>query len=212
MTFPVFAIHDTLLSTTKLINGLITFLNCASKNRRSYISTSPVHTGFALANALASASPNLGGESTEMGPLPALLFNTCMIAERTTLWPHPFPDLNLGEYAIVIIHEHDPFTPTADHPNKVPGDRFRMAVVSPKSENKHDGFEVQSMETYIAGVGRTSYMGGDEDLGGLIQHWKANMMFVEQCDSEEKNELLSTAREKMKEMRRGHVWRCHVGT
>ncbi|KAL8880678.1 MAG: hypothetical protein Q9192_007967 [Flavoplaca navasiana] len=200
-TFPVFPIHDTLLSTTKLINGLITFLNCAFKNRRSYISTSPVHTGFALANAFASASPNLGGESTEMGPLPALLFNTCIIAESTTLWPPPFPDLNIGEYAIVIINEHDSFTPTPDHSNEVPGDKFRLAVMSPRSKNKQDGFDMQNMETYIAGAGRTSYMGEDEDLGGLIQHWKENIMFVKQCDSEEMNELLSTSREKMGEMR-----------
>ncbi|KAL9037094.1 MAG: hypothetical protein Q9180_003920 [Flavoplaca navasiana] len=175
MTFPVFPIHDTLLSTTKLINGLIAFLNCAFRNRRSYISTSPVHTGFALANTFASASPNIGGESTEMEPLPAFLFNTCIIAERTTLWPIPFPDLKMGDYAIFIIHEHDPFTPKPNHSEEALEDTFRMAVVGPKSENKQDGFDVQSMETYIAGARRTSYEGENEDIGGLIQHWKEQM-------------------------------------
>lgn len=31
-------------------------------------------------------------------------------------------------------------------------------------------------------------------------------MFVKQCESEEMNELLLPAREKVEEMRRGHVW------
>lgn len=48
---------------------------------------------------------------------------------------------------------------------------------------------------------------GNDDVAELVHYWKEQMTFVERCESEELDELLSAAEEEMEEIRQTITWR-----
>ncbi|KAL8791509.1 MAG: hypothetical protein Q9213_000126 [Squamulea squamosa] len=203
MFFSVFPINDTLLTPTKLINGLANFLHCASTDRTScsYHDASP--SGFTMAKSFASASSCIGDSSTTIGPLPGLLFRAASTAARvsTPLWPVPFPELKVGEFSIVIVNEHNPYSV-----DESPPDIFRIAVVSPKSAHRGEGYHVQSMETYLENLTNHSPGMKSQDVVDLLRYWKEQMGFVGSCRKEEIDELLLAAEKNLERARRDLDW------
>ena len=212
MFFSVYPITDLLLPPTKLVNGLANFLHCASLDETLSHIGDAYQIGSTMTKSLASASPYRIDDATTSMPLPDLLFKACDMASRvvSALWPVPFRALHPGELSIVIINEYTPSlltkanlcseTQSCDYSN--PG-KFRLAVVSPKTADKRDGYHVQSFESYLKVSTSTQ---SEKEIATLVQFWKQRMSFVGSCEAAEIDELLPTAAKQMEEMRRSPEW------
>ncbi|CAO1602475.1 hypothetical protein XANCAGTX0491_006085 [Xanthoria calcicola] len=159
-----------------------------------------------MAKSFASASPYRTDDATTIiMPLPDVTYKACDMSSRvvSALWPVPFPDLHPGELSIVIINEYTPSMRTeVAYPNK-----FRLAVVSPKTADESDGYHVQSFESYLEGLPPcSSGTHSEEEIATLGQYWNQRMGFVGSCEAAEIDELLPTAAKHMEEMRKSRVW------
>lgn len=204
MFFSVFPISDMLLTPNKIINGLVNFLRCAFTNSDSCALSESYLAGYTMAKSFASASPYKTDDSTTIGPFPNVLYKACSTAARTisTLWPVPFPHLCLGELSIVIINEKSPST----RMEKSSPSKFRLAVVSPKTADKSEGYRVQSLEAYLEGLLEHSSGIQREKIATLLQYWKQRMSFVGSCRAAEIDELLPTAEKNMEKVKQSRVW------
>ncbi len=206
MFFSVYPITELLLPPTKLVNGLANFFRCASNDKTLRHLGEAYPIGSTMAKSFASASPYRTDDATTIiMPLPDLLYKACDMASRvvSALWPVPFPDLHPGELSIVIINEYTPSMHTeVAYPNK-----FRLAVVSPKTADKSDGYHVQSFESYLAGLPQcSSGTQSEAEIATLGQYWNQRMGFVGSCEAAEIDELLPTAAKHMEEARKSRVW------
>ncbi|KAI4267736.1 MAG: hypothetical protein L6R38_008118 [Xanthoria sp. 2 TBL-2021] len=204
MFFSVFPINDMLLTPTKIVNGLVNFLRCASIDSDSCALSESYLAGYTMVKSFASASPYKTDDSTTIGPFPNLLYKACSTTARTIspLWPVPFPYLCPGELSIVIINEQSPSTRL----EKTFPSKFRLAVISPKTADKSDGYRVQSLEAYLEGLTECSSGIRSEEVAALLQYWKQRMSFVGSCEAAEIDELLPTAEKNLEKVKQSCIW------
>lgn len=84
--------------------------------------------------------------------------------------------------------------------------KFRLAVVSPKTADKSEGYRVQSLEAYLEGLLEHSSGIQREKIATLLQYWKQRMSFVGSCRAAEIDELLPTAEKNMEKVKQSRVW------
>ncbi|KAL8671386.1 MAG: hypothetical protein Q9168_004118 [Polycauliona sp. 1 TL-2023] len=190
MFFSVFPINDILLSPAKLVHGLVTFLRCATTDHESCWITQADLSGFTLAKSFALATSFLGNDSTTIMPLPNQVFKTSSViaGTQTTIWPTSFPHFTPGDMALVIINEEDLYSRVKSSS----ASNFRLAVVTPKSTDKRDGYRTQTLQEYLQSMAGTSEMKNHEILE-VIQFWEERMSFLGCCKAEEIDELLPIA-------------------
>lgn len=207
----VFPLYDILLPPTKLVTGLANFFACASKNKQACDWQNISSTGFTLAKAFATAFSTLpqegAGDATQMGALPETLFGAASIAAKTLSvdWPVPFLELKEGEWAVVVVNEHDPFNgllmKKADDGKTIPGqgedqEKFRLAFITPSRGDLGGDYRVESMEGFLEEL-----LGGKEEREGvregkteemesLVGFWKRKTGFVGMCGEEEVREVV----------------------
>ncbi|KAL8767927.1 MAG: hypothetical protein Q9209_005715 [Squamulea sp. 1 TL-2023] len=206
MGFYTFPVCDLLLPPTKLVNGLVNFIECVINGGVSCDIGESTDAGFAMTKAFVSSSSCIRGSSTAIGTLPELLFQASSTAAKvvTTSWPLPFPDLRVGELSIVIINEHDPCLHGLDI--GLVQNKFQIAVVSPISEDKSRGYHVQDMEAYLMNLPKHVQVAGNGDLAELVQYCQEKMHFVGSCESEEIQDLLFAVERNVAASREGRAW------
>lgn len=207
----VFPLHDTLLPPTKLITGLANFFTCASKSKQACDWQDIASTGFTLAKAFATASSTVGeGEVTQIGPLPEMLFNAASMAAKIVSvdWPVPFVELERGEWAAVVVNEHDPFEGMVPREDGGEGyvkgedrERFRLAFVTPGEGGRGgEGYRVEGMEGFLGevlgGQGEGQVVGEEkrEEMERLMAFWRRKAGFVGMCAEEEVGEVVPAIR------------------
>jgi len=222
----VFPLHDTLLPPSKLVSGLANFFTCASKSKEACDWQDIASTGFTLAKAFATAASTVpqaeDGGATQMGALPEMLFSAASMAAKIVSvdWPVPMMELERGEWAAVVVNEHDPFEGMVPREDGGEGyvkgedrEKFRLAFVTPGGGGGGggEGYRVESMEGFLGEVlGEQKGVGEEkrEEMERLVQFWKKKAGFVGMCAEEEVREVVPAIRRCVATRRASeHFWR-----
>ena len=211
MFFSVFPIHDILLPQIKVINALINFLRCASMDPEACSYQDAYSSGFTMAKSFASASSGFKSPSPPaIGVLPDSIFQASSIAAKciSTSWPVSFPDMQPGDVSILIINEHDPIFQFRKSGKESNEEKFRLAIIRLESAGKRDKYHIESMDTYLANLANdpSCSLLQNEELVQLRRCWTEQMSFVQECDNEEIEELMSAAKIKTQRARKAPRW------
>ncbi|KAL8689401.1 MAG: hypothetical protein Q9218_004923 [Villophora microphyllina] len=183
-------LHDINLHPHKLVARLANFIFSASKDRRATYGLPDTNSlGSTMANSFAT-----GASSTEIPHLPGMLSNIAnslamMAGFLTTYWPVPFPnakvqpkktDKNTTEATSMLQMERSQL---ADH------ERFRLAVITPKTDDGNKSYRVECMESFLKNV-MGKELGTDVmDITKAMDYWKGQVGFVEKCAVDEMHDL-----------------------
>lgn len=205
----VFPLHDTLLPPSKLVSGLANFFTCASRGKMACDWQSIASTGLTLAKAFSTAASTVAQEeekkgegATQMGALPEILFSAASMAAKISSvdWPVPYLELREGEWAAVVVNEHDPFEGMVRRGDGGEGyvyredrEKFRLAFVTPDGE----GYRVESLEGFLGEV-----LGGSKGIGEGQRvemeksraFWERKVGFVGMCEEDEVGEVVPAIR------------------
>ena len=188
----IFPLHDIRLTPTEIVTGLVNYFTCASKNG-SGILYDLAGVGSTIAKSFATARSKLDEPSKRIGHLPEALFSASEIAARviSVFWPIAFPELKAGEWSIVVVNEHYPFSHAKE-------EKFRLAFITPKTTDLEKGYRVKSLEEILEEWPNKTLYG--EEVTALADYWRSKAGFVSTCKEEEINELLQTMRRNMESM------------
>ncbi|KAL8707648.1 MAG: hypothetical protein Q9220_007351 [cf. Caloplaca sp. 1 TL-2023] len=198
----VFPLHDINLHPIKLVTGLKKFFDCVSLDKgEAQGFSNTIRLGSIIATSFAT-----GVSSTKISQLPGTLFKLIDSMEggnRIRLyWPVPFPLLKPGEWAVVIINEHQRnavkaqpeqsgengvvMAPTlqSEQPQSQNYKEYRLAVITPRTSDTHTDYRIESMETFLKEV-MGKELGMDAlDITRSIDHWQGLMGIVGECATE----------------------------
>ncbi|KAL8905277.1 MAG: hypothetical protein Q9171_006726 [Xanthocarpia ochracea] len=192
----VFPFNDYFYPITKIVTGLANFLSCTRKLDWVWDMTDLDTAGFTVAKSF-TLSPSTLGEPTaitKVGPLPETMFNAASVC-LNTVWPLPFPELKKGEWSILIFNDRRLWKKT---------EVYHLAMITPKTEKLEEGYEVESMESFLEHVVGTSTSAGADatERANPLEYWKRKTPFLEMCPAEEIHELLSAFKKTMESMRK----------
>ena len=198
---------DVLLSSTRLVTGLVNFFACAEKNKTATDSMGLPLPGLLMAKSIAMAASNLEERGLAVGAIPEIMFRASQLAFGvvSNFWPLPFPNLKMGEWTIVIINEHDPYGDGRVYKDDL--EKYRLAIISPKSERSSGGYRVESMESFLGHVLKDTQRSPNEDISSLIQYWTRHTAFVSACDSTEIHDLIPVVEDNTKTVRQSQSFK-----
>lgn len=144
------------------------------------------------------ARSSLDEPNDRVVPLPEALFRTSETALRTmsVLWPIRSQGLNVGEWSIVIVNEHDAFSGKQE----VDEEDLRLGVITPKTERSEDGYVVLSMDEFLKDVSSEESIpsrngegqlakGGkrveEEMASDLVKDWRDMVGYMWKCEEED---------------------------
>ena len=197
----VIPLHDINLHPKKLVTGLSNFFHTAYNGRRQ--SHSPL-----AANQLASIMTTAfttDASSTVIHQLPATLYKitTSLTRWHENLWPVPYMPLKPGEWAVVIVNvvqmdgiaDRSSNTDTdgtfkTEQLQRVFRESYRLAIITPRTEDAQSGYRVESMESFLEQIMGEELGNGTSDISRAIAKWKGQMGSIETCAEEEISRLL----------------------
>ena len=191
LAYGVSPLTDILLTPTKIVTGLLRFLEWMTRSGGGLLGSTD--HGIAIANSFAMAKPSIHGSDFQVGPLSSALYAT-KTKSYGVQWPWKTTQVTPGKWTIVVLHEESSRQSRAsDRPNL--GAKMRCAMVTVRDSPSQD-LVVVDMPTFL----RRTMTDGDQSGSSaqeLQDYWIQGCKNVlpgndevEFCDEAEVRDLL----------------------
>ncbi|KAI4250250.1 MAG: hypothetical protein LQ352_005404, partial [Teloschistes flavicans] len=205
----VLPLRDLFVHPMKLVYGLVNIMALLEESD-PWDEEEAYSTGFTMAKSFAMTPVRTHGPCVKVGVMPAMLFKTARMAANlvSVYWPILKPTFMEGEWSIVLINEHQ--SPSGAFERKSDArDGFRLAVITPKTKGKGDGFSVVSIEEFLQDVmGKESGAAAD-DVAAATRYWTSTAANIGKCEAEEVHQLLPVLERNYTQMMAGNAGKVH---